>query len=120
MARENLYKRILQEEGFGDWSAILKKQDGLCVHSRKELWVGNNEEIYLFLHELAHIKYKEHDANWGDYFTLLLYKYAPRDKLLTLLDGCSPVVEVFSAESEAQKTWKAKWLRDVKQHLNSL
>ena len=45
-----------------------------------------------------------------------LYKGKPsavsEDSLLTLIDGVRPIVELWNAESPAQKEWKRAWLED--------
>ena len=82
------YKEILEMEGLGDWIVRWNTAGGLCLHRKKEIWMGSNKnDIALFLHEVAHaLCPKEkcgicwsdnsgHNAIWGDCFTNLIRKY---------------------------------------------
>lgn len=77
---EKKWDYILKIEGLSDWKIkIIKSGAGLCVHSKKEIWLGKRENAIPFLlHEIAHAllpKRHSHDAVWGDTFTLLIEKW---------------------------------------------
>ena len=78
--REKKWNCILKAEGVLGWKIkIIKSGTGLCVHSRKEIWLGKRENAIPFLlHEIAHAllpKKQGHNAIWGDRFTLLVEKW---------------------------------------------
>ena len=73
-----LFCEILKEEGYEDWSIKeIKSGGGLCVFKTKQIWLDTKylDNIFWFLHEVAHIRYPNHENEWGNYFTRLLVKY---------------------------------------------
>ena len=57
---------------------IITSGGGLLVRPSLEIWIdeAHVSHPYMLLHELAHIKYPEHDVFWGDLFTALCADYA--------------------------------------------
>ena len=41
------------------------------------------------------------------------------EKLITMIDGATTIVELFKAEYPAQDDWKYRWLRDAKQEIHN-
>jgi len=85
---ELIYKKILYDEGLSDWTIKWNTGGGLCVYSKKEIWMDNDREnIALFLHEIAHalcpkevcgicwVDDTGHNSIWADKFTRLVKKY---------------------------------------------
>ena len=71
-------ENVLIAEGHDDWQIIPTSTDGLCCVSRKEIWIGKNvkDDEFMYLHEIAHIRFPDHEAEWGDHFTNLCRRYA--------------------------------------------
>ena len=52
---KKVYRKILIEEGLGDWTIKFNTGGGLCLHSSKQIWLDKYPStIALFLHEVAH------------------------------------------------------------------
>ena len=76
--RSNLIRRILKEEGYKDWAVKNVGTAGnLTVFKTKELWMNHKQVNNLFwvIHEIAHIKYPNHENEWANHYTRLLVKY---------------------------------------------
>ena len=76
--RAKLIRRILDDEGYKDWAVKNVGTAGnLTVFKTKELWINHKQMNNLFwvLHEIAHIKYPNHESEWANYYTRLLDKY---------------------------------------------
>jgi hypothetical protein len=57
---------------------IIKSGGGLCLHAKREIWVSEEHLTgpHMLLHEIAHIRHKDHDVHWGDEYTRLCEEYA--------------------------------------------
>lgn len=76
-AIEKAYQ-VLKQHHYDDWKIIVINSGGaLCMLNLKEIWIdaGSKDDIFLLLHEIAHIKYPEHDRNWADRFTCLCQRH---------------------------------------------
>lgn len=62
-----------------DWKLkIIHSGGGLCVRSKKEIWIDESHlTVPFLLHEIAHglLPDDRHNAIWGDKFTALCEKY---------------------------------------------
>ena len=77
------FQKILSLEGCHGWTIkIIHSGGGLCVHDTYEIWLDESHKDSLpwFLHEVAHIKFKNHTSNWADHYTALLDKYSGKNK----------------------------------------
>ena len=77
---EKKWQYVMKTEGLSDWKIkIIKSGGGLCLHGLKEIWLGEKENcIPMLLHEIAHAilpKKEQHNAIWGDTFTMLIEKW---------------------------------------------
>jgi hypothetical protein len=78
MSALELAYRILKLHHYDDWSIkIIQSGGALCHHSIKEIWIDerSKDDIFLLLHEIAHIKYPNHDRKWADRFTCLCQRH---------------------------------------------
>lgn len=77
-----IWQNILSAEGLGDWTVKeIHSGGGLTVFKTKEIWLDTKylNNIFWFLHEVAHILYPNHESMWGNHFTRLLDKYIKAD-----------------------------------------
>jgi hypothetical protein len=85
-----LFNKILRDEGLEDWTYKFNTGGGLCLRNHKQIWLGKEENsLTLFLHEVAHAlttddKIPEifrgsdstgHHVIWGCKFHNLVEKY---------------------------------------------
>jgi hypothetical protein len=76
-AIEKAYE-VLKQHHYEDWKIVVTKSGGaLCMLNLKEIWIDEHskDDIFLLLHEIAHIKYPEHDRLWADRFTCLCQRH---------------------------------------------
>ncbi len=68
---------ILQRQGYFDWKLkIIQSGGGLCNYEAKEIWLDESHLNPAFLlHEIAHIKYHDHNFRWADHYTKLMEDY---------------------------------------------
>lgn len=79
-----LIEKVLEEEGFTDWTIKWCKNNPLVQLKSKEIIISKEDGNYMpmVLHEVAHIKVGEsccdrsgHDGHFTDVFTELVGKY---------------------------------------------
>lgn len=77
---------VLSSEGFADWQVQISGRggDGLCMQFHKIIFIGEQADKFVALHEIAHINAEGtrantyHDGLWADNFTRLVRKYVLR------------------------------------------
>ncbi len=77
------FQEILRLEEHHKWKVkIIHSGGGLCVYDTHEIWLDESHKDSLpwFLHEVAHIKFKNHTSRWADHYTALLDKYSGKNK----------------------------------------
>jgi len=78
MTAIELAYKILKLHNYEDWEIKIVNSGGaLCMLNLKEIWIdeASKDDIFLLLHEIAHIKYPEHDRLWADRFTCLCQRH---------------------------------------------
>ena len=68
------FEKWLYSHGFPDWKVkIINSGGGLCNLDAKEIWLDETHlNMVFFLHEVAHIKYHDHNFRWADHYTKLM------------------------------------------------
>ena len=69
---------ILKQHGHEDWIIRVTESGGASCHiESKQIWIDQHskDDIYLLLHEIAHIKHSDHDREWADRFTCLCQRH---------------------------------------------
>lgn len=69
---------VVDAEGYAGWKVLgCASGGGLCLYQAKQVLVdvSHDQDPFMFLHEIAHIKHNGHDALWADYFTKLCLQY---------------------------------------------
>lgn len=78
MTAIELAYKILKLHHYDDWIIKVTRSGGASCHIHlKEIWIdeASKDDIFLLLHEIAHIKYPEHDRLWADRFTCLCQRH---------------------------------------------
>ena len=78
MTAIELAYKILKLHHYDDWIIKVTRSGGASCHTHlKEIWIdeASKDDIFLLLHEIAHIKYPEHDRKWADRFTCLCQRH---------------------------------------------
>jgi len=89
----NRWDCTLNRYEYNDWRVrVVGSQPNLCLSQIKEIWLCTEHAASLtwFLHELAHIKYPEHDAEWGNWYSILLNREP--DASCPVCEGCGKPV----------------------------
>lgn len=69
------YIEILKDLHYADWKIKQSNSGNICLHKSKTIILIDYNNRAMFLHEVAHIKYRGHDSLWADYYTKLVNKY---------------------------------------------
>lgn len=78
MTAIELAYKILKLHHYDDWTIKVTQSGGASCHNAiKEIWIDerSSDDIFLLLHEIAHIKYPDHDRKWADSFTCLCQRH---------------------------------------------
>lgn len=74
----DLANTILKMHHHDGWSIRVTQGGGSrCMQGLKEIWIDHRdqEDIFLLLHEIAHIRYPDHGREWGARLTCLCQRH---------------------------------------------